>query len=137
MKNKIAIKVNNKREFECVKDYLINKKISWGDNKDFDASILEFEPDEFGFEYFVLGDKNGIYRLDGGNYKSSDGELISFNAFAQIAGIEVKNEVVIGLGKFETAVVKQDGVYIKDGSGVLYIDENILEEIYTSYKSLQ
>lgn len=72
-----------------------------------------------------------------GTSNENIGQVIYFDTFSQLTGVEVVNEIHIEVDTKTTITVLIDGIKIKDNTGVFYMEANTLEEIYTAYKSLQ
>lgn len=126
---KIAIRVENKREFEAVVCKMAEN--GWGDAPSLKMRYAKVWP--------LITYHDGFYcSVDEHPLVLPDYTIITFQEFALISGVKVApSEVVLKLDN-EVYKVTPHEVYVDlDGRQILYIADSILEKIYEAYKSLQ
>lgn len=129
----IAIKVENKRQFEALMKHYEGK--GWVSHLGYPYEKL----DEV-WDCHVYGDN--YYRFSENYPFINNYNIIPFHAFAQIAGIEVKDEIEITKNCFLIKVNKE-GVYINAKEGYVISEEGVmltketLESIYAAYQQIK
>lgn len=132
MKNRIAIRVSNKREFDALMQHYESK--GW---------VNTFGEPAIQTQYRYNGKNtrenvsyvNSFSSYDEAIVKEYHDEVIDFSTFAQIAGIEVKDEIDVQITSLITASVTASGVSFNNP--VRWLDAQDIEPIYAAYQSLQ
>jgi len=131
MEKKIAIKVENGREFKALMGYY--ESMGWQRSTKSCACIQPndslFCIIEYGCNWCAIDESNTIA------YRNHD--VISFATFATLIGIDLPPNEIIVQSKYCTFTVTPEFVYQNWINGAGSITTQILEELYTAYKSLQ
>jgi hypothetical protein len=123
---KLAIKVENEREYNALmKDYE-SKGWKWSSGCD----PLEMDYMDFGLKNKIIEFKNNfIYDISDKIY-----EVISFKAYATLTGFNYSDEIVIE-GAYGKYTVKKDGVlFHKSESCITASDLTLIMEAFNSLK---
>ena len=129
MNKKLAIKINNKHEFDLLMNHYDSK--GWKANN----GERPIEMKRFDCKYTFQVQYNDKFFFDNSNTLEKNGfEIISFSNFANLMGIKAV-KITIELSRDLTASITKEGVCFRNGNIELSINGSHLSEIYTAFQS--